>query len=134
MEATRTAAAEAVRSDDRNEVAHQTARAARQRVADDRVALTAELEEIRRARAELEDRIARDVARSVQLGDELPRLEADRVEAAGQVAAARQERRRIDERIAEVGALPRRVGGPIGRAGRAPPRARPSGSRRSSAG
>jgi chromosome segregation protein len=105
VEATRTAASEAVRSDDRNEVAHQTARVARQRVADDRVALTAEVEEIRRACAELEDRIARDVARSVQLGDELPRLEADRIEVAGQVATAREERRRIDERTAQVTAL-----------------------------
>ncbi len=45
------------------------------------------------------------MARSVQLGEELPRLEADRIEVAGQVATARQERRRIDERTAEVGAL-----------------------------
>jgi chromosome segregation protein len=105
VEATRTAASEAVRSDDRNEVAHQTARAARQRVADDRVAQTAEVEETRRACAELEDRIARDVARTVQLGQELPRLEADRIEVAGQVATAREERSRIDERMAEVTAL-----------------------------
>ena len=120
VEATRTAASDAVRSDDRNEVAHQTARAARQRVADDRVALTAEVEEIRRACAELEDRIARDVARTVQLDAELPRLEADRIEAAGQVATAREERSRIDERMAEVTALRERVGGPVGRTGRTP--------------
>ena len=63
VESTRTAALEAVRSDDRNEVAHQTARAARQRVAEDRLALASELEEVRRTAAELDDRIARDTAR-----------------------------------------------------------------------
>jgi chromosome segregation protein len=105
VETTRTAASEAVRSDDRNEVAHQTARAARQRVADDRVALTTELEELRRATAELEDRIARDLARAAQLGEELPRLETARLEASGRVAQAREERKRIDERLAEATAL-----------------------------
>ena len=63
VEAARTAAAEAVRDDDRNEVAHQTARVSHQRVANDLVALAAELEEIRRDHAELDERIARDTAR-----------------------------------------------------------------------
>jgi chromosome segregation protein len=105
VESTRTAALDAVRSDDRNEVAHQTARSARQRVADDRLALSAELEELRRASAELEDRIARDLARAAQLGEELPRLETARAEAAGRVAMAREERKRIDERLAETTSL-----------------------------
>ncbi len=62
VESTRTAAAEAVRADDRNEVAHQTARTAHQRVAGDLAALVVELEEVRRDHAELDDRIARDTA------------------------------------------------------------------------
>jgi chromosome segregation protein len=104
VEASRTASAEAVRADDRNEVDHQAARVTRQRVERDRAALTSELEESRRAHAELGDRIDRDTARSVELSAGLPALEAARAEAAAQVAAAREERRRIDERIAEAAA------------------------------
>ncbi len=102
VEATRTAAMEAVRADDRNEVAHQAARTTRQRLADDRAALAGELDELRRACAELEDRIARDLARAVEVREQLPALEVARSEAADQVAAAREERRRIDEGIAEA--------------------------------
>ena len=105
VESTRTAALEAVRSDDRNEVEHQTARAARQRVAEDRLALASELEEVRRTAAELDDRIARDTARAVELREQLPILEAARTEAAGRAAAAREERKRIDERIAEAASV-----------------------------
>jgi chromosome segregation protein len=105
VEATRTTAAEAVRTDDRNEVAHQTARAARQRVATDLVALATELEEARREHAELDDRISRDSSRTAQLHEELPALEAARSRAAEQAAAAREERRRIDERIADAAGL-----------------------------
>jgi chromosome segregation protein len=100
--ATRSAAAEAVRADDRNEVEHQTARSARQRVANDRMVLAAELEEARRSLAELDDRIDRDTARAVRLRDELPVLEAARLSASEQAAEAREERKRIDGRIAEV--------------------------------
>ena len=100
-----TAAAEAVRADDRNEVAHQTARAAHQRVAGDLVALAAELEEVRRDHAELDERIARDTARAVGLRAELPRLEEARTRAGERMAAARRERQAIDERIAEAAHL-----------------------------
>jgi chromosome segregation protein len=105
MEATMAAAAEAVRSDDRNEAAHQAARSARQRVAADLSALVAELEEVRRDHAELDDRILRDAARGVQLREELPGLEAARAGAAERAGESRGERRRIDERIAEAAAL-----------------------------
>lgn len=101
-EATRLAAAEAVRADDRNEGAHQTARAARLRLADDLTLMDSELGQLRSLRTELEERIARDTARRAELHEELPNLEARRVEEAEQAAAARQERRRIDERIAEA--------------------------------
>ena len=107
VEATRAAAAEAVRADDRNEVAHQTARAARQRVAERPGGLlAAELEEIRRNRAELEDRIARDAGpggRAARRSCRPWRRPGSR--AAERVAAAREERRRIDERIAEAAPL-----------------------------
>jgi chromosome segregation protein len=105
VEATRAAAAEAVRADDRNEVDHVTARSARHRVAEDRLALASELEEIGRAHAELEERIGRDTARAVELGQELPGLEQERSRAAARVETAREERRRIDERIAGAAAL-----------------------------
>ncbi|MGD0313321.1 MAG: chromosome segregation protein SMC [Acidimicrobiales bacterium] len=105
VESTRVAAADAVRSDDRNEVAHQTARAAHQRVASDLVVLAAELEEVRRDHAELEDRIARDLARVARLREEMPALEEARARAGERVAAARQERQAIDERIAEAALL-----------------------------
>jgi chromosome segregation protein len=105
VEASRTAAAEAVRADDRNEVEHQTARASRQRVAGDRMTLAAELEEVRRALAELDERIDRDTARAVHLREELPGLESARARASDQAAAAREERKRIDERVALVAAL-----------------------------
>ena len=105
VERTRSAAAEAVRSDDRNEVAHQTARVARQRVANDLMAMAAELEESRRDHAELDDRIVRDTARSAQLREELPGLENARRLASERMAAARGERRAIDERIAAAALL-----------------------------
>jgi len=99
VEATRESAAEAVRADDRNEVAHQAARVGRQRVTGDRDLLGTELEEIRRNRAELEDRIGRDAARVAELVAGMPVLEHERVQASEAVAAAREERRRIEERI-----------------------------------
>ncbi len=102
VEATREAAAEAVRADDRNELAHQSARAGRRRVADERSPLGVELEEIRRNHAELEERIARDNTCSSELLTELPAIEAARARAGDRVAVARDERRRIDERIAEA--------------------------------
>ncbi len=104
VEVTREAAAEAVRTDDRNEVAHQAARVGRQRVSGDRDLLGTELEEIRRNRAELEDRIDRDATRVAELVAGMPELENARVRASEQVAAAREERRRIDGRIAEAAA------------------------------
>jgi hypothetical protein len=69
-------------------------------VASDLVALAAELEEIRRDHAELDERIARDTARVAALRHELPQLEEARERAAGRMAAGRQERLAIDERIA----------------------------------
>jgi chromosome segregation protein len=105
VEETRAAALESVRADDRNEVVHQSARSARQRVAEDREALASELEESRRAHAELEERIARDNVRIAELREELPRLEAAQGEAARLAAAAREDRKRIDDRIAEVASL-----------------------------
>ena len=102
VEATREATADAVRADDRNEVAHQAARVGRQRVSGDRDLLTTELEEIRRNRAELEDRIGRDTARVAELVAGMPALEDGRVEAAARVAAAREERRRIEVALAEA--------------------------------
>ncbi len=105
VEAARTAAAEAVRADDRNEVAHETARVAHQRVANDLMALAAELEEVRRDHAELDERIVRDTSRAVALRAELPQLERARARAGERVAEARQERQAIDERIAEAALL-----------------------------
>ena len=102
VEATREAAAEAVRTDDRNEVAHQAARVGRQRVSGDRDLLATELEEIRRNRAELDDRIGRDATRVAELVAGMPALEDERVQAAGRVASARDERRRIEARLAEA--------------------------------
>ena len=105
VEAARTAAADAVRADDRNEVAHQTARVSHQRVSSDLVAMAAELEEIRRDHAELDERIARDTARAAVLRQEMPLLEEARGRAAARMAAGRQERQAIDERIAEAAQL-----------------------------
>jgi chromosome segregation protein len=102
VEATLAAATEAVRADDRNESAHQAARSARARIANDLNALAAEVEEIGRSHAELEDRIARDTARLEELRAELPVLESARQAASDGVVAAREERRRIDDRIAEA--------------------------------
>ncbi len=103
-ESSRQVAVEAVRADDRNELAHQTARAGFQRVADERAPLGVELEEIGRDRFEIEERIARDGARASELAASLPGLEEARVLAAERVAGAREERRRIDEGIAGAGA------------------------------
>ena len=105
VDATRTSAAEAVRSDDRNEVAHQTAHVAQQRLANDLVAQAAELEEIRRDHAELDERISRDTARVGRLRGELPVLEEARARAGRRMDAAREERRAIDGRIAEAAQL-----------------------------
>ncbi len=104
-EEARAAAAEALRADDRNELAHQTARAAHQRVLGDRDALEAELEAVRGERAELEDRITRDIARVTSLEDEIPVMEAARADAAERTVRAREERRRIDEHAAGAAAL-----------------------------
>jgi chromosome segregation protein len=104
VESSRAAALEAVRADDRNEVDHQTVRAARQRVADDRVAVATETEEIRRALAELDERITRDAGKAAGVRGELPALEAARGRAAALETGAREERRRMDERRAEVAA------------------------------
>jgi chromosome segregation protein len=102
VESAREAAAEAVRADDRNEVAHQAARVGHQRVSGDRDLLATELEEIRRDRAELDERIGRDASRVAELVTGLPALEQERVQAGDRVAAAREERRRIEGRIAEA--------------------------------
>jgi chromosome segregation protein len=104
-ETTQAAVGEAVRADDRNEVDFETARVARLRVTADRTALAVELEETRRTHAELVDRIERDLARAAALREELPVLEAARASMAGRVATARQERKRIDERMAEAALL-----------------------------
>jgi chromosome segregation protein len=104
VESTRDAAAEALRADDRNEVAHQAARVGHQRVSGDRDLLATELEDIRRSRAELDDRIGRDATRVGQLVAGMPALEQGRVLAAERVASAREERRRIEGLIAEVAA------------------------------
>ena len=66
VEATRTAAADAVRADDRNEVEHQTARAARQRVAERPDDPGCRAGGVRRGLAELDERIERDTARAVR--------------------------------------------------------------------
>jgi chromosome segregation protein len=100
VEETRAAAAEAVRSDDRNEGAHLSARNALGRVTNERSGMTAEIEETSRQYTELDERIERDAARVADLQAETPVLEAARVAAADQAQAARGERVRIDERIA----------------------------------
>ena len=104
VEISRDAAAEALRADDRNEVAHQAARVGHQRVSGDRDLLGAELEEIRRNRAELDDRIGRDATRVGELVAGMPALEQGRVLAAERLANAREERRRIEGLIAEAAA------------------------------
>ena len=75
---------------------------ARQRVANDLMALAAELEEIRRDHAELDERIARDTTRAAELRAELPRPGGRSGHAAGaRMAAARrgaQAHRRADRR------------------------------------
>ena len=134
----RRAAAEAVRADDRNEAAHQTARAGPpagggrpdgSRPPSSRSSAA--------TRGELEERIARDAARcAAELASELPGLD----EARGSTPpsgppAARQERRRIDERDRRGRRPPRnewevRSAGLVERR----QRARPSASRRWSAG
>ena len=104
VETTREAAAEGVRSDDRNEVAHQAARVGRQRVSGDRDLLATELDEIRRNRAEIEERIGRDGARVAELVAGMPELEHERSLAGERVAAAREERRRLEGLIADAAA------------------------------
>ena len=102
VDATREAATESIRADDRNEVAHQAARAGRLRVSADRDLLAGELEELRGTRAELDGRIERDAARVAELVSEMPALERERSVAAERMASATAERERIDERIAEA--------------------------------
>jgi chromosome segregation protein len=104
VEETRAAAAEAVRSDDRNEGAHLSARNALGRVTNERSGMTAEIEETSRQYTELDERIERDAARVADLQAEIPILDAARVAAADQAEAARAERVRIDERIAAAAA------------------------------
>ena len=106
VESTRAAALEAVRSDDRNEVDHQTARAARQRVAEDRLALAAELEEIRRSlrRARRPDRPGHGPGRRARARN-CPAWRRRGPRPPERAAAAREERKRIDERIAEAASL-----------------------------
>ena len=74
-------------------------------MANDLVAQAAELEEIRRDHAELDERISRDTARVVRLRGELPALEEARARAGRLMDAAREERRAIDGRIAEAAQL-----------------------------
>jgi chromosome segregation protein len=100
VEQTRSAAAEAVRSDDRNEGAHLSARNALGRVTNERSGMTSEIEETSRQYTELDERIERDAARVADLQAEIPVLDAARMAAADQAQAARAERVRIDERIA----------------------------------
>jgi chromosome segregation protein len=102
LEGARQLLAAAVRADDRNEIDQQAARAAAQRVADDLDAVTAEMEETRRNRAELEDRIGRDHDRIAAVQEVLPGLEADEAAAARRGAVAAEERRRIDASAAEL--------------------------------
>ncbi|MHB1516810.1 MAG: AAA family ATPase [Acidimicrobiales bacterium] len=105
LEAARAQAADAVRADDRHELAHQTARAAHLRVTGDRDAVVGELEDARQDRAALEDRIAQDAARAGALAERQPLLESTRAELAQQAAQARAERLRIDERLAAAALL-----------------------------
>ncbi|MBV8463511.1 MAG: hypothetical protein JO368_09475, partial [Acidimicrobiales bacterium] len=102
---TRLALAASVRADDRNEVDQQAARTAAQRLADDLDAAVAEIEEIRRSRAELEDRVDRDRSRIAALEEVLPRLEAEQLAATERGAQAAAERQRIDGRAADVARL-----------------------------
>ena len=102
LEAALAASTEAVRADDRNEGSHQSVRSARSRLATDLTAATAEVEEIGRGRAELDDRVGRDTARLEELRAELPVLETARQAASEQVQAARDQRQQIDARIAEA--------------------------------
>ncbi len=108
VDATREAATEAVRADDRNEIAHQAARTGRLRVSADRDLLRGELEELRHNRIELDGRIGRDAARVAELVAGMPALERERALVAERTASARAERQRIDERIAEATS---RIGG-----------------------
>ncbi len=105
VEETRSAAAAAVRSDDRNEGAHLSARNALGRVTNERSGMTAEIEETSRQYAELDERIERDAARLADLQAEIPVLEAARASAADQAEAARGERVRLDERIAAAASV-----------------------------
>ena len=105
VEEARSAAAAAVRSDDRNEGAHLSARNALGRVTNERSGMTAEIEETSRQYAELDERIERDAARLADLQAEIPVLEAARASAADQAEAARGERVRLDERIAAAASV-----------------------------
>ena len=102
LEGARQALAAAVRADDRNEIDQQSARAASQRIAGDLDAVTAEIEETRGDRAEIEDRIERDHARISAVQEALPGLEAEQAAAAERNAMVAEERRHIDARAAEL--------------------------------
>jgi len=102
VEAAHQALAAAQRADDRNEIDHEVARAAAQRLAEDLDAVGTEVEEIRRSRAELEDRVSRDRASIASLEEVLPGLEAEQAAATQRAAAAAEERRQIDDRIAAL--------------------------------
>ncbi len=100
VEETRLASAEAVRSYERNETAHQAASVARRRIANELAVLTTEVEEAARSSRELEERIERDARRRAELDVAMPALELARDRARRAEAAAREERGRIDARIA----------------------------------
>jgi len=102
VEETRTAAAEASRRDDRNESAHGAARAALQRIADERAGLAAELVDVERERDELETRVAGDRAAMAALEAELPELEARRQQLAEIDEQAARARTEIERRLAEA--------------------------------
>ncbi len=96
------AAGEAVRADDRNEGAHQTARAARQRVATERAALAASMAEDERARAEAEARLARVTEQLAEVRQAVVSTEAARREAFAAAETARQERGGLEEALAHA--------------------------------
>ncbi len=102
VQRTRDEATDARRAADRNEVAYQTARAARTRVANDRAPLASELEEVARNRVELDERIARDMARVAELTVEIPDLEQARNRQQEKAAAIREVGRQIESRLVAI--------------------------------
>ncbi len=102
VEAAIAAASEAVRADDRNEGAHQTARAARQRVATERAALAVSMAEDGQARTEAEARLARVVEQLAEARLAISSAEVARREAEAEAEEAREARRRLDEALADA--------------------------------